>query len=161
MSDGARWYDRIMDVLLGEDEAHPKNRLALICGKCRLVNGQAPPGVKTLEAVGRWRCASCGTMNGEESEATRLVAALQAQERRPNTATSAKSEGDEVILVGRGEGTESEKEEDVLETVEAGTDAGMEGEEESAEEEVEVEVVVPEPKPKRGRPKGSKKVQAS
>ena len=51
-------------MLLGEDEMHPKNRLALICENCRLVNGQAPPGAKTLEAVGKWRCSNCGTMNG-------------------------------------------------------------------------------------------------
>src|SRR6202035_2817708 len=38
------WYDRILDVLLGEDETQPKNRLALICDSCGLVNGQAPPG---------------------------------------------------------------------------------------------------------------------
>ena len=63
-SSGSGWYDRLMDVLLGEDEMHPKNRLALICQNCRLVNGQAPPGAKTLEAVGKWRCSGCGTMNG-------------------------------------------------------------------------------------------------
>ena len=59
--EGSRWYDRIMDVLLGEDETLPRNRLALICSSCRLVNGQAPPGVKRLEDVGRWRCGGCGT----------------------------------------------------------------------------------------------------
>lgn len=69
-----------MDVLLGEDETSPKNRLALICKNCRLVNGQAPPGVKTLEDVGRWRCSGCGTMNGEESEVKRLVKEMKQQE---------------------------------------------------------------------------------
>ena len=57
---GSRWYDRIMDVLLGEDETLPRARLALICSNCRLVNGQAPPGVKRLEDVGKWRCEGCG-----------------------------------------------------------------------------------------------------
>ncbi|KHN94439.1 uncharacterized protein MAM_07755 [Metarhizium album ARSEF 1941] len=42
------WYDRIFDVLLGEDETAAKNRFALICHSCRLVNGQAPPGTKSL-----------------------------------------------------------------------------------------------------------------
>lgn len=58
--EGSRWYDRIMDVLLGEDEMLPRARLALICSNCRLVNGQAPPGVKRLEDVGKWRCGGCG-----------------------------------------------------------------------------------------------------
>ena len=62
-----RWYDRILDVMLGEDETLPQNRLALICQRCRLVNGQAAPGVKTLEEVGRWRCGGCGAWNGVET----------------------------------------------------------------------------------------------
>lgn len=59
-NEGSRWYDRIMDVLLGEDETLPTARLALICSNCRLVNGQAPPGMKRLEDVGKWRCGGCG-----------------------------------------------------------------------------------------------------
>ncbi|KAB8338890.1 hypothetical protein FH972_021832 [Carpinus fangiana] len=45
-----QWYDRLMDVLLGDDETKPGSRLALVCAnpQCRLVNGQAPPGVKSL-----------------------------------------------------------------------------------------------------------------
>ena len=66
-----------MDALLGEDEMSPKNRIALICSRCRLVNGQAPPGAKRLEDVGKWRCGGCGTMNGEESEAKKLVASIE------------------------------------------------------------------------------------
>lgn len=58
----SRWYDRITDALLGEDETLPRARLALICEKCRLVNGQAPPGVRRLEDVGKWRCGGCGAM---------------------------------------------------------------------------------------------------
>jgi hypothetical protein len=69
----SNWYDRILDVILGEDETLAKNRLALICSKCRLVNGQAPPGVQTLEQVGVWRCSSCGAANGIESDAKQMV----------------------------------------------------------------------------------------
>ncbi|KAL8741877.1 MAG: hypothetical protein Q9190_005570 [Brigantiaea leucoxantha] len=76
---GSRWYDRIADALLGEDETLPKNRLALICNKCRLVNGQAPPGVQRLEDVGNWRCAGCGTMNGQEDDTQRIVARIREQ----------------------------------------------------------------------------------
>ncbi|CAD6567096.1 MAG: hypothetical protein ASARMPREDX12_009251 [Alectoria sarmentosa] len=86
--EGSRWYDRIMDVLLGEDETLPRARLALICSSCRLVNGQAPPGVKRLEDVGKWRCGSCGATNGEESEAKEIVASIKEQasfeERQPD-----------------------------------------------------------------------------
>lgn len=79
----SRWYDRILDALLGEDETSSKNRFALICSKCRLVNGQAPPGAKSLEDVGIWRCSGCGAMNGKESEASKVVKLAQAAQREP------------------------------------------------------------------------------
>jgi len=79
MNEGSSWYDRIMDVLLGEDETLPGKRLALICASCRLVNGQAPPGVKRLEDVGRWRCGGCGSMNGEENDVKKIVATMKQQ----------------------------------------------------------------------------------
>jgi hypothetical protein len=66
-----------LDVLLGEDELQPRNRMAMICGSCRLVNGQAPPGIKTIEELGRWRCGSCGAWNGEESETTKMLSSLR------------------------------------------------------------------------------------
>jgi hypothetical protein len=69
----SNWYDRVLDVILGDDETLARNRLALICSKCRLVNGQAPPGVQTLEQVGVWRCSSCGAANGVESETKKMV----------------------------------------------------------------------------------------
>ncbi|CAG9993706.1 unnamed protein product [Clonostachys byssicola] len=70
----SHWYDRIFDVLLGEDETAPKNRIVLLCAHCRLVNGQAPPGVKSLSEIGRWRCMGCNRENGEvEDEGTRIV----------------------------------------------------------------------------------------
>ncbi|RKF59865.1 putative protein lunapark-b protein [Erysiphe neolycopersici] len=67
------WYDRFLDLLLGENEMLPKNRLVLICQYCRLINGQAPPGIKSLESLGNWRCYSCNAMNGEEMKATAEV----------------------------------------------------------------------------------------
>jgi hypothetical protein len=92
----AHWYDRLLDVLLGEDETQPKNRIALICATCRLVNGQAPPGVKTLEELGRWRCGSCGAWNGEESEAKKMLAGIRNQARAADGAweTVAKPDSD-------------------------------------------------------------------
>ncbi|CAI7616944.1 unnamed protein product [Penicillium glandicola] len=73
----SHWYDRVLDVLLGEDETQPRNRMAMICSACRLVNGQAPPGIKTPEELGRWRCGSCGAWNGVESEATKMLTSLR------------------------------------------------------------------------------------
>jgi endoplasmic reticulum junction formation protein lunapark len=80
-----RWYDRILDVMLGEDETLAKNRLALICTNCRMVNGQAPPGVRTLVEIGRWRCGSCGAWNGVEKvdrEVGRMVQEMKMKEEK-------------------------------------------------------------------------------
>jgi hypothetical protein len=82
------WYDRILDVVLGEDETSSKNRFALICAApaCRLVNGQAPPGARSLEDVGRWRCKGCGQMNGVESEVGKVL--QQAERKREVSGSS-------------------------------------------------------------------------
>ncbi|KAK9418901.1 hypothetical protein SUNI508_07673 [Seiridium unicorne] len=68
-----RWYDRVLDLMMGEDETAPKNRIVLICQNCRLVNGQAPPGAKSLSDVGQWKCMGCGTMNGEMDEGKKII----------------------------------------------------------------------------------------
>jgi hypothetical protein len=79
------WYDRILDALLGEDETQAKNRFVLICSECRLVNGQAPPGARALEDVGRWRCGGCSAWNGKEKpredDVTRLVRDWEAERK--------------------------------------------------------------------------------
>ncbi|PWW72981.1 hypothetical protein C7212DRAFT_359703 [Tuber magnatum] len=59
-----KWYDRLLDVIVGEDETSAKNRYALICKNCRMVNGLAPPGTTSLEDMEYWGCARCGTWNG-------------------------------------------------------------------------------------------------
>ncbi|KAK4102828.1 hypothetical protein N658DRAFT_446370 [Parathielavia hyrcaniae] len=69
----SHWYDRILDTLLGEDETAAKNRIVLICFSCRLVNGQAPPGTKSLSELGMWKCMACGASNGELDEGKRIV----------------------------------------------------------------------------------------
>lgn len=86
------WYDRLLDVMLGEDETASKNRIVLICQKCRLVNGQAPPGTKSLTEVGRWRCMSCGAMNGEVDEGKRIVREVMGPQTDATT-TEVDSEG--------------------------------------------------------------------
>ncbi|KAL2259294.1 hypothetical protein VTK26DRAFT_7073 [Humicola hyalothermophila] len=69
----SHWYDRILDTLLGEDETAAKNRIVLICSRCRLVNGQAPPGTKSLSELGLWKCMACGAPNGEMDEGKRIL----------------------------------------------------------------------------------------
>jgi len=86
-----------MDVLLGEDETRPINRIAMICVHCRLVNGQAPPGVKRLEDIGRWRCAECHQWNGKENEVQRII-----QDVKENDATK-------LDAVQQGKGTTAEE----------------------------------------------------
>jgi endoplasmic reticulum junction formation protein lunapark len=74
-----RWYDRILDALLGEDESQAKNRIVLICQQCRLVNGQAPPGIRNLEDLGKWRCSGCGALNGVERPEKKIVEEIKKQ----------------------------------------------------------------------------------
>jgi hypothetical protein len=69
----SHWYDRILDTLLGEDETAAKNRIVLICSRCRVVNGQAPPGTKSLSELGMWKCMACGAPNGEMDEGKRIM----------------------------------------------------------------------------------------
>lgn len=89
VADGPKWYDRILDVVLGEDETQARNRIALICSNCKLVNGQAPPGVRTLEEIGRWRCSACHTMNGVESEEKRMLKQIAGEPLSPATPVTA------------------------------------------------------------------------
>ncbi|KAJ5771063.1 Pyrroline-5-carboxylate reductase [Penicillium nucicola] len=129
------WYDRLLDVLLGEDETQPRNRMVMICTSCRLVNGQAPPGIKTPEELGRWRCGSCGAWNGSESETSQMLTTLR-QENAPtegawepvskDDADTQSSEGtDEAVMVPSSEkeqaesgGSEAEEREAVEESTE-------------------------------------------
>lgn len=83
-------------MLLGDDETQPKNRIALLCTTCRLVNGQAAPGIKTPEELGRWRCASCGAWNGHESEASQVLANIRGQSQSQHQSASADETWDPV-----------------------------------------------------------------
>ncbi|KAL2443586.1 hypothetical protein ABEF95_007330 [Exophiala dermatitidis] len=122
------WYDRILDVMLGEDETAAKNRLVLLCSRCRLVNGQAPPGVKTLEELGRWRCSGCGAWNGVESEGAKVVkeiaaasAGLDSSEEWEDAAHSAETHA---------ESSEEFKEEEPVDSITHGT-TGRDADDES------------------------------
>ncbi|TGO21162.1 hypothetical protein BPAE_0236g00030 [Botrytis paeoniae] len=134
------WYDRVLDLLLGEDETHPKNRMALICKNCRLVNGQAPPGTKSLADLGKWRCFGCRTLNGEEDEAAKAVQEMKERIQDTNVKEEIHSEPED---------RSTEDPEDTPGSEDIDHD-DIKNEEESEEEKVEV-------KPKRGRPKSTRK----
>jgi len=138
---GGHWYDRVLDLLLGEDETAPKNRIILICQNCRLVNGQAPPGTKSLAELGKWKCFGCGELNGEEDEAVKAVQEMK-EMIHTSTTDGDKKSADESDAPG------VRSEDNAGNGDEAGDD---EVEDESAGDTIEVS------KPRRGRPKGSKK----
>ncbi|KAI3317376.1 hypothetical protein HD806DRAFT_371877 [Xylariaceae sp. AK1471] len=89
-----RWYDRILEVMLGEDETAPKNRVVLICDKCRLVNGQAPPGVKNLAGLGTWKCMGCGAINGEMDEGKKIMQEVLGSRKQPREESRSTEERD-------------------------------------------------------------------
>lgn len=93
----------------------PRNRMAMICTSCRLVNGQAPPGIKTPEELGRWRCGSCGAWNGEESETTKILSTLRQTTTEPVWEAEVKAPGepsDEVLDSEVDEQAQDEREEE-------------------------------------------------
>lgn len=111
------WYDRILDTLLGEDETAAKNRIVLICSKCRLVNGQAPPGTKSLSELGQWKCISCGALNGELDEGKRIMQEVLSKrnsiKRRDTPAETTDDEmgrsSNEIVEVEKDDSPEPEK----------------------------------------------------
>jgi len=122
---------------MGEDETSPKNRMALICQSCRLVNGQAPPGTKSPADLGKWRCFGCGAWNGEEDEAVKIVKEMKEKIERDYPATE-DSSTDAVEAEKDSDGKDEASDEIEVE------DIG------SAEDTIEV-------KPRRGRPKSNRK----
>ena len=99
----------MLDILLGEDETRATNRLALICVHCKLVNGLAPPGVKTPQEMGRWRCSSCKEWNGTQDEVQKIIEA--ASEPEPSgDASPSQLPMEEAEKVGALDGTTNEEE---------------------------------------------------
>lgn len=92
------WIDRVLDLVMGEDETQPKNRLALICQSCRLVNGQAPPGTRSLDGMGKWRCMACATLNGAESEAEKVIREMGLKSEPDKGKTSPNRDEDHEVL---------------------------------------------------------------
>jgi hypothetical protein len=116
----SHWYDRILDTLLGEDETAAKNRIVLICSSCHLVNGQAPPGTKSLSELGMWKCMACGASNGEMDEGKRIVQEVLGA-RGPDT----KAETDDIASRSSSDLVEVEK--DVSEAEPEGKSSAAEG----------------------------------
>uniref|UniRef100_A0A060THQ6 Endoplasmic reticulum junction formation protein lunapark n=1 Tax=Blastobotrys adeninivorans TaxID=409370 RepID=A0A060THQ6_BLAAD len=63
-----KWYDRILDLIVGEDEYSSRQRYALICRNCKVHNGLAQPGEAPEDVV--YICPHCGTLNGRPKETT-------------------------------------------------------------------------------------------
>lgn len=136
-SAGGNWYDRILDLLMGEDETSPKNRVALICQNCRLINGQAPPGTRRLADLGKWKCFGCGSMNGEEDEAAKVVKEMKERigsQEEPSSPEVVKVEDDS----GDGKDASTDESGEMVEAADSTEDAA-------------------EVKQRRGRPRGNKK----
>jgi hypothetical protein len=143
----AHWYDRVLDLLMGEDETSPKNRVVLICQNCRLVNGQAPPGTKSLADLGKWRCFGCGAMNGEEDEAAKVVKEIKEriETREQDDPIESIEEKEVPSKEQKVVEDESSSSKDKENTPSEESDDG-----DDAEDTIEV-------KPRRGRPRSSKK----
>lgn len=73
-----QWFDRVLDLLVGEDENAAQNRNALICSKCNNHNGLAPFGKNASEI--RYKCPVCGEWNGEKPALEEAKEVLQPTE---------------------------------------------------------------------------------
>ncbi|PYH49826.1 uncharacterized protein BP01DRAFT_352363 [Aspergillus saccharolyticus JOP 1030-1] len=161
--ESSHWYDRLLDVLLGEDEMQPKNRMVLLCANCRLVNGQAPPGIKSLEELGRWRCGSCGAWNGQESEAKKVLAEIR---NEPPLAAAAAVSTDAEVQSSVSERSDdgvivAASEDEQVDSASDGAEGAAEEEDQSTGDDEQSEAdQKEEPAPKtttRGRGKGGKR----
>lgn len=77
------FLDRVLDLLVGEDENAADHRYALICRHCRAHNGLAPPGERG-EDVG-YLCGRCGGWNGPDPN--------KQEQSKPKDAESRAKEG--------------------------------------------------------------------
>jgi len=123
-----------------------KNRLALICENCKVVLGQAPPGVKRLEDIGKWKCGACGAWNGVEDEGKKIVKQMQQQAKMEHDQPLQSIEKDDPIGISSGgDGDDEMQTED------------YEFDEEEEEDEEELPAIAA--KPKKDKSKSSRKKQ--
>ncbi|CAN6604014.1 hypothetical protein TRVA0_002S03532 [Trichomonascus vanleenenianus] len=104
-----QWYDKIIDLIAGEDEYSPKNRYALICENCRNHNGLAQPGELPQHVV--YICPRCGVQNGKPKKRKESVAP-EGHERKRSVATdslekSPKEEEESIDISSNPAGTTS------------------------------------------------------
>ena len=87
------------------------------------MNGQAPPGTRSLEDVGRWRCGGCAAWNGKEMvpDVGGLVEGWEAERRAREEDGHVSSEHGEESVRGR-TGTGGVSEEEELHTDEGSAD---------------------------------------
>ncbi|KAK9450923.1 uncharacterized protein V1518DRAFT_412083 [Limtongia smithiae] len=85
------WYDKLFDLLAGEDERSPRNRYALICSNCLSHNGLAPPGQEPKDVV--YMCPRCGTWNPLKGASTKTETT-----ETTNIALERESETEEIII---------------------------------------------------------------
>jgi len=150
-----KWYDRILDVVLGEDETSAKNRFALICKNCRMVNGLAPPGTRSLNDMDEWGCARCGTMNGGRKYPVAVPEEFKHEEKEEKLEPELLHHDPEPKLpAARMTRSRTKREESV--TTEEGDDDREESGEVVKHESEEEEPETPKPKSKT-RAKGRKK----
>ena len=86
------------------------------------MNGQAPPGCRTLEDVGRWRCGGCGAWNGREKakeEVAKLVRGWEEERREREKEVGGRGsddgeseEGSQGISTDEGDGGDVKEEEE-------------------------------------------------
>ncbi len=63
------FLDRVLELIIGEDETSPAHRYALICQKCFSHNGLAPAGTNDVDAARiKYACPCCGFVNGVDKE---------------------------------------------------------------------------------------------
>ncbi|QIW95073.1 hypothetical protein AMS68_000591 [Peltaster fructicola] len=127
----ASFLDRMLDLIVGEDESAARNRIVLLCTSCRTVNGQAPPGTQSLAELGRWRCATCGAWNGIESDLAKRLSlpppsAISTEPNSPAFPPPASRESSDEIEVkpakpGPRDGEDDADEEDLQSTPAAST----------------------------------------
>ena len=73
-----------------------------------MVNGQAPPGVRTLEDIGRWRCGSCGEWNGRERPGSPFSPGGQSQSQAQSPVSPKDAGEGEMVEVEKREKSEDE-----------------------------------------------------
>lgn len=74
------WYDRLVDVIVGENEASPNSKYALICEKCSNHNGLALPS--EIDEI-QYTCPRCGFFNKSRRDKRRSLGSGDSPQHSP------------------------------------------------------------------------------